>query len=117
MGAQEIPVSVSVQALPGPQGFPYGLLQNSVLVVVVDVVGVFVNITGASVGVLDGVDVTGASVGALVGFDVTGASVGALVGFDVTGATVATGDGIGAAVVACDSVVVDVVVVSVKHRH
>ena len=113
MGAQEIPVSVSVQALPGPQGFPYGLLQNSVLVVVVGVVGVFVDITGA----FDGVDVTGASVGALVGFDVTGASVGALVGFDVTGATVATGDGIGAAVVACDSVVVDVVVVSVKHRH
>ena len=34
MGVQVIPVSVSEQALPGPHGFPYGLLQNSVLVMV-----------------------------------------------------------------------------------
>ena len=82
MGAQEIPVSVSVQALPGPHGFPYGLAQNSVLVVV-GVVGVFVNITGASVGVLVGA-VTGTATGAAAGA-AAGAISGAVTG-DLTGA-------------------------------
>ena len=44
IGVQVIPVSVSVQALPGPHGLPYGLLQNSVLVVAM----------GVDVGALDG---------------------------------------------------------------
>ena len=95
MGAHEIPVAVSVQALPGPHGFPYGLLQNSVLVVPM-----------------------GATVGAVVGFLVTGALVGALVGCFEMGAT-------GAAVVvvvvvfAVSVVMVALVggVASTRHRH
>lgn len=94
MGAHEIPVAVSVQALPGPHGFPYGLLQNSVLVVPM-----------------------GATVGAVVGFLVTGALIGALVGCFVMGAT-------GAAVVVVVVFAVSVVMVvlvrgvaSTRHRH
>lgn len=73
MGVHEIPVAVSVQALPGPHGFPYGLLQNSVLVVVI----------GAAVGVVVGFLVTGALVGALDGFVATGATGAAIIVGDV----------------------------------
>ena len=96
MGAHEIPVAVSVQALPGPHGFPYGLLQNSVLVVSM-----------------------GAMVGAVVGFLATGALIGALVGCFVMGATGAAVVVVVVVVFAVSVVMVALVkgVASTRHRH
>jgi hypothetical protein len=65
-----IPVGVSVHALPGPHGLPYGLLQNTVLVVAP---------TGAEAGGFIGAALTFfAAIGAKVG-----GAVGAALGFFV----------------------------------